>query len=54
MTTVTVVEPYQVALNGTVYPPGSVVEVPDGIAREWFANGWAAPEPKKTTKARGG
>jgi hypothetical protein len=53
MTTVTVVEPYQVALSGTVYPPGSVVEVPDAVAKEWFANGWvkrAKPEPKKAKR----
>lgn len=53
MTTVVVVEPYQVNLKGTVYPPGSVVEVPDEVAKEWYANGWAKPEPKKPTKAKG-
>ena len=52
MTTVVVSDPYQVALNGTVYGPGSTVEdVPDEVAAEWHANGWVEkPEPKKAAK----
>ena len=51
MTTVTVVEPYQVAHRGTIYPPGSVVDVPDAVAAEWSAAGWVEKaEPKKAAK----
>jgi hypothetical protein len=49
-TVVTVLAPYQVALNGTVYAPGETAEVPDAVAKQWQAHGWvkkAEPPPKK-------
>lgn len=48
MVTVPVLAPFQVALNGTVYGPGSVVEAPDDVAQQWISHGWAQeqkPEP---------
>ncbi len=38
--TVTVVEPFQVVLDGTVYAPGDAVEVPQALADEWRQAGW--------------
>ena len=59
MTTVVVVSPYQVCLNGTVHPPGDRVEAPDDVAKTWLAHGWvqkpkAAPARKPGTKRKDG
>ena len=53
MTTVTVTPPFQVNHKGIILGPGATVDVPDEVAREWFAFGWvekakaAAPAKKR-------
>ena len=55
MATVTVIPPFQVCHDGTVYGPGESAEVPDAVAEHWEVLGWvkkkaqakkAAPESK--------
>jgi hypothetical protein len=48
MATVTVVPPYQVCHEGTVYGPGATAEVPDWLAQHWRALGYV--EVAKATK----
>lgn len=33
--------PYQVVLNGIVFGPNEIAEVPEGVAAHWVACGWA-------------
>jgi len=39
-TTVTVIEPYQICLEGVVYGPGDKVAAPNLLALEWRESGW--------------
>ena len=39
-TTVKVLDPFQVALHGTVYGPGATVDVHDNVAEHWVHHGW--------------
>jgi hypothetical protein len=48
-TTVTVVDPYQVSYEGTVYGPGKTVEVPRQLAKNWLLWGWVT-EAKEAPK----
>ena len=53
MTTVSVLAPYQVVHDATVYTPGQTADVPEDIAHKWIDAGWvseAKPE-KRATKA---
>jgi hypothetical protein len=55
-TTVVVIPPFQCVHRGTVYGPGDTAEVPDEVAREWIAHGWAEGQakapPRKGTSAK--
>ena len=54
MTTVSVLAPYQVVHDATVYTPGQTADVPEDIAHKWIDAGWVSearqPE-KRATKA---
>ncbi|HUO39384.1 MAG TPA: hypothetical protein VMU34_16780 [Mycobacterium sp.] len=48
---VVVAEGTQVNLDGTVYTAGQTVEgVPNPLAEQWIAAGWAAPAAKTTKR----
>jgi hypothetical protein len=52
-TVVTVIPPFQVSHDGTVYGPGEKAEVPDAVAERWQAHGWVekkAPAKKAPPK----
>lgn len=41
---VTIVPPYQCVDHGCVFGPGDTAEVPEHVAAQWIACGWATPE----------
>lgn len=58
MAVVTVIPPFQVCHDGTVYAPGESAEAPDAVAERWQALGYvekkaAAPGPRRMTLAAG-
>jgi hypothetical protein len=47
-TVVTVIPPFQVSHDGTVYGPGEKAEVPDEMAEHWLALGYVStPKPPR-------
>jgi hypothetical protein len=49
-TVVTVIPPFQVCHDGTVYGPGETAEVPDAVAARWQAHGWVEQQKKAPAK----
>lgn len=48
---VEVSQPLQVAHAGTVYRPGDVADVPNGVAQHWIREGWVTEvKPKQRPK----
>ena len=48
---VKVLENFRLVHSGQVYGPGDTAEVPDQVAKEWVAAGWAT-EAKTAPKKR--
>ena len=52
MTAVVVRAPFVVFHDGNRHEPGETVEVPDEVARDWYAHGWAKKPPAKAPTKR--
>jgi hypothetical protein len=52
MTAITVLAPFAVVHEGKRYVPGDTPDIPDAIARDWIAQGWAEKPKPAPAKSR--